>query len=441
MEMIRGAKMDFFYNTQKKYFKKLMLTAMIIGTVLAPVLADAHNKQFHLPQPTVSVSSHKLRDFVQQVLENNPAIQAAEANVAAAQARAQASSNPLYNPDLTAEGQSAVDNTYSVGINQKIDWANKRGAHKKIGYANVQVAQAQLVSLRQQLTAQILDALARYQVADQVLALAKKRTGLLQQFVSLNKKLHASGDVARVDVDLAQLALSQALAQQGDAEVNLNQSVQTLMAITGLKHIAWPSLPAVLPKLNFTSAETTHFLYQLPQIKVLNDQYLSAAARINLAERDRYPDPTIGILGGQDEGPEGNKPMIGVSVSIPLFVRNSYRAEVNAASYDAVEADKKQMELIRQASAEIENSAKRYQTLYQTTQQWQQISDKPLTDGMTLIERLWQAGEINATDYLVQLKQRIDSQIAGRELKGETWQAWVEWLKASGQIETWVRYH
>ncbi len=56
-----------------------------------------------------------------------------------------------------------------------------------------------------------------------------------------------------------------------------------------------------------------------------------------------------------------------------------------------------------------------------------------------LIERLWKAGEISATDYLVQLKQRLDSQIAGVELQSRTWQAWVDWLKASGTIETWVK--
>ena len=58
---------------------------------------------------------------------------------------------------------------------------------------------------------------------------------------------------------------------------------------------------------------------------------------------------------------------------------------------------------------------------------------------MTLIERLWQTGEINSTDYIVQLKQRIDSQIAGVELKGRAWQAWSEWLRASGQVESWLQ--
>jgi cobalt-zinc-cadmium efflux system outer membrane protein len=388
---------------------------------------------------TFASSSSTLNTFINQVLENNPAIQAAESNAAAAKARENAAGQPLYNPEFTAQKENALENTESIGINQTIDWANKRSAREQVGAANARVAQAQLAELRQQLAAQIFGALAKYQTEQRVVALAKERTTLLQQFVALTKKRYKNGDIARVDLDLAQLAFSEALAQQADAEVNANQALQVLRATTGFNQTNWPHLSSALPSDALNNIDLNSLISKLPTVLVLNHQYQTARARIKLAERERYPDPTIGIQGGESSGEGESKRLIGVTLSIPLFIRNPYRAEVDAASYDAMETEGKRADIIRQVRAEIKSSAERYRTLYSASQRWQQISEKPLSDGMTLIARLWQAGEINTTDYLVQLKQRIDSQIAGVELKGRAWQAWADWLKASGQVENWLQ--
>lgn len=380
-----------------------------------------------------------LNTFIEQVLENNPAILAAKSNVSAAKARQFASGQPLYNPELLAEKQSALENTTSIGVNQTIDWSGKRGAREQVGCANVLVAKAQLADLRQQLASEILGALAKYQSEQRVVILAKKRTSFLQQFVMHTKKLYKNGDVARVDLDLAQLALSEALTQQAEAEVNANQALQVLRATTGFSKTSWPILSSSLPKISLDSIDVDRLTYKSPAVLVLNQQYQTARARIKLADRDRYPDPTIGIQGGESSADGESKRLVGVTLSIPLFVRNSYRAEVDAANFDAMEAADKRTDIVRRVRAEIKSSGERYQILYSATQQWQQVSGKPLSDGMGLIERLWQAGEMNTTDYLVQLKQRVDSEIAGVELKGRAWEAWVAWLRASGQVENWLQ--
>ena len=59
-----------------------------------------------------------LTTFIHEVLENNPGIQAAQANVLAAKARQRATAQPLYNPEFTAEVQSTIEST--AGINQTI---------------------------------------------------------------------------------------------------------------------------------------------------------------------------------------------------------------------------------------------------------------------------------------------------------------------------------
>lgn len=379
-----------------------------------------------------------LGDFINQVLRDNPAIQAAESNVAAAKARERAAGYPIYNPELSAQKQNALENQSYLAISQTVDWANKRDAREQVGAANARIAQAQLAELRQQLAAQILSALAKYQASQQAVMLAKERTSLLSQFVTLTRKRFKSGDIARVDLDLAQLAFSEATAQQADAEVNQNQALQILRAATGFSRSNWPRLPANLPTISSKNIDMETLLSHIPTVSVLNQQYQSAMSRIKLAERERYPDPTFGLQGGQSSSEGQSKKLVTFTVSIPLYVRNPYRAEVDAANYDAKEAAGKRADIVRQTRADITSSAERYETLYQANKQWQQAAGKPLGDGMVIIERLWQAGEINSTDYIFQLKQRVDSQIAGVELKGRAWQAWAEWLRASGKVNSWL---
>lgn len=425
-------------SSPKANFFLPLLWMMTLSIATPTMLLAKTGVTTHFISPATQAAP--LNTFIQYTLANNPAVQAAEANVVAAQARQRAFSLPIYNPELGGSAQSAIEDSYSVGINQTVDWASKRSARASVGQAEVLVAEAQLENIRVTFSADILSALVAYQVNQQIVNLANQRTQLLQQFLTLTQKRLESGDVARIDVDLAQLALSQAVAQQADAEINLNQAQQALRALTGLKNAAWPTFPNRLPKLIITDNQMNYLLYSLPALQLVDSQYLSAEAQVHLAMRQRYSDPTFGVQVGQSKEDGATQRLIGVSVGIPLFVRNPYRAEVDAANADLIQASRNRQNLIRQTQAEIEGSAERYQILYQTTLNWQHISAKPLSDGMTLIGRLWQGGEINSTDYLVQVKQRVDSQIAGAELEGRAWQAWVAWLKASGQSSS-LHYH
>src|SRR3546814_8311779 len=57
-----------------------------------------------------------------------------------------------------------------------------------------------------------------------------------------------------------------------------------------------------------------------------------------VARRNRKPDPTVGVSGGRIDYGNVQDRIIGMSVRIPLFVRNGYRAEVVAAQADVAVA-------------------------------------------------------------------------------------------------------
>lgn len=380
-----------------------------------------------------------LNIFIQKALETNPSIQAADANITAAYKRQQASSQPIYNPAISMEGQKSNDKFYTIGLNQTIDWSSKRDARTRVGTANLEVAKAQRLVLQQNLIFEILDSLVSYQTTQETLKLTKEKNVLLKQFVELTQKRQASGDAAGIDIDLANFALSEALAQEAYSEENLNKSLQVLQSTTGLKQTDWPKFPTKLPHLIFDPLKTDDLINNLYSVKLLSSQYVSAQERVNVARKERYSDPTISLKAGKERSNGSNSILIGLNISLPLFIRNTYGYEVEAAHQDTIEAEKKRLDILRQARAEIENNAKSYIKLYQKIEQWQTFSSKPLQESILLLKRLWESKYISATDYLVQLKQRIDNQIAGAELQGHAWKSWINWLKSSGNIEDWVK--
>lgn len=431
----------------KKFVLALVLMLPYICYSSSSAVSLPAPKQMSTPLAQLSDSKTRienpnpLNQFVNTILQKNPTMQASNADVLAAAARAKAAGYPIYNPSLAGEYQDSVDTTYSAGINQTIDWANKRKARHAFGLTNVVVAKAEQSAVRLQLTSAILDAIVRYQGAKKVAKFAAEKTDILKQFVALTKRRHKSGDVARVDVDLAQLTLSEAISQQADADIALNNAIQSLRALSGQKEMTIPSLPNKLPILDVTQSEKTDLREKLPSVNVLKSEYSSALARLHVSERDRYADPTIGVQGGEEQTKEeGSGGLLSVTLNMPLYVRNPYRAEVKANNEDVISAEQKLRAGLQQTDAEIENSSERYELLRKSVSQWQLVSKNPLQDGVALIQRMWEAGEINTTDYLIQIKQRIDSQIAGVDLQYRAWQAWVDWLKASGTAEHWLNH-
>lgn len=86
----------------------------------------------------------------------------------------------------------------------------------------------------------------------------------------------------------------------------------------------------------------------------------------------------------------------------------------------------------------LKGNVSQYKYLYSATIQWYAAAHHSIKDGVDLLDKLWRAGELSTTDYLVKLKQRLDSEVAGSELKGNAWSMWFSIMNSSGQLKTWL---
>ena len=179
-----------------------------------------------------------------------------------------------------------------------------------------------------------------------------------------------------------------------------------------------------------------------PEGRIAAAAAASAATRIAIAERDRRPDPTVSLYGGRKDlgtgaGTEG---VVGLAVSVPLFVRNSLSAQLAAARADASAATAEQRRAELELRARAERSAGTYAAVRDAWTRWSLSSGTDVTTRADLLERLWRAGEISTADYLIQLKQTLDTALAGADLRGRLWRSYVDALYSTGQLDAWVGF-
>lgn len=418
-------------------FLKKCLLASVLACLTLPVWAnatpDTRSRSVAGMTTADRQAQTQLQTFMDRIWAESPAVRGAQATVDAAQARGESARRPIYNPSLELDTENADSNITSIGLSQTIDWGDKRGSRQEIASSKIQTAEAELTATRQRIAVETLDALARFLKASDMSELALRRSDLMKRFSDTVQQRYRAGDMRALDASLAQVVYSEALIQQAASESELAETEAALRAVSGLDLTAWPPLPQkLMPAIE--KSNQAALIEALPELIVLRTRMETAKARIQLAERERRPDPTIGIRGGRED----SENLLGLSLEIPLYVRNKFTAEVQAASHEAVKEEQAYRDAYRRARARLEGALGRFQNTTRAWRAWVDTGEQAHIEQVELLEQLWQAGELTATDYLIQAKQNIDTQAAAMALAGELWLAAIAWLDASGQVEHWL---
>ena len=417
---------DFSRFRQGAIFVALCVSTMLSAVFFQPALAAQSSVK--------KTTNASLSGWVSRVLSSNPELQSAQASIDAAEGGVRAADRALFSPELELDLERTDMNTRSAGISQTLDWSNKRGARTAVAKLKRQVIVAKYTALRQRLAADLLSAIAQWNTAKAVAGASEKQVALMDRFVSLAERRRQAGDLSQVDLDLAHLAASTAAFQQSEADTNLIRSNQSIASLTNGTDSIWPAFPDRLPAVDGQHIEPEIFLPEIPSIKMAQARIASARAGVKLNTLQKKADPTIGIRIGKED----SETLAGVTFSIPLFTRNRFKAEVDIANASVVQSAKEAANLRLKVRAEIQATARIYQNTRHTWMAWQTSGAPRLNQRTDTLNKLWQAGELRSTDYLVQLQQTLETEISAIEQRGRMWQAWINWLAASGQIDDWL---
>lgn len=412
---------------------------LVARLAAAVIIASSFAMPAWSAESPIPRAPESLRAALNAAWRQHPSYRATEAQLAVARARLQAAGQPLYNPELElARDDEGPERTTSAGFNLTLDLSGKRRARSAAATARVDQATAEAQLRRRDFVRQWLSGWADLQTARKRVATGERRLALITRFAELAEKQFAAEDISGLERDLALLARDEAqaeqaqlLAEQADAEAKFRSVGGTPDMLIA---VGFPADP--LPSPNTAAGE----LQALPDWQAAQAAAIAAEREVTVARRNRIADPTIGAYTGRKTydigGPSDD--VYGVTVKIPLFVRNSYRAEVVAAQ---AESDVAQAELQRtqlELEAEQRRAVASYAAARTAWSGWTRSRGTDVDRRADLLEKLWREGELSTADYLLQLNQTLDTQLAGAELQARLWRSYTDYLVATGRLELWA---
>lgn len=403
------------------------------------------------------VAAPELRDAVQAVWRVSPEVAAAAAERDAASARAQAAARPLYNPELQLGVENADVDRHTAGVGLTLDLSGKRRARTAQGEAGAQVGEAAYAIARRDVAARWLKAWVAQAQAQRQLALGRERVALMHRFDALAAERLRVGDINSTERDLAALALGEAQLQQATLIGQAAGARAALAAIAGVglapsraasgkaldpgarwgdEPAAAPALPTDLPPAAESVAPRD--IDALPELTQARAEQQAAVVGVQVARRARVPDPTVSLTGGEVRSGSRRDRVVGLSVSIPLPVLNNGSAEVAAALAEENAADARRRASEFAHGAGREETRVRYAALREAAAAFRAGRAGAFAERTALLEKLWRAGELGTGDYLMQLKQSLDTALSGQELQAQAWQAWFDYLVTAGRLNDWL---
>lgn len=357
---------------------------------------------------------------VQHAIEAQPDVAAARARTDAAQAQARALRVGAHEVQVGVVGQVRNSdepagtqryNEMEGNISRAFRWPNKVTLDRRIGEAGISAAELRLDDARHQSARRLLaDWMALIRAADRLQAAQQQAELLQRERGSLARRVQL-GDAARKDLDVLDVDVAQAQAQQLAAQAALQMARDALQR--DFPTLAVPERapvvqqPGVLPET--PAAWVARIIERSHEIGAIEADAQQADAKAARARADRMPDPSLGLRTLRERS--GAERAIGLTLSMPIGGRHrAALADAESAQAAALHGDAATMrrDISREAQATVANAVS-------TRAQWQaqQNALQASNAATQRLKRGWQLGELSLSDWL--LAQRMQAQIAQAE--------------------------
>lgn len=323
---------------------------------------------------------------------------------------ARAGAEPLlrHNPSLQLGagprfgGSSARDYDLLAALTQPVEIGGQRASRLEAASRRSARLQAEALSTRWQLRRDVTLAYRSTVVARERAAIEQHLLRFAEEMTALARKRFAAGELNAIELRVAEVDLARARQSKLAADQALRSARLRLAELSGwsLEHpprvSAGLELPPDAPALEDL---LKHLGAEHPELRARRAARAEAEARAELAEREAWPTPVLGVQFSR-EGSVGSPPnhiVLGtVEVPVPLWQRNreariESRVDVDVARTEESAAARALHAEVARAHAEL-GSARERLSIYTTA-----IAPQ-LEESFDLLRRGFVAGEVSVLD-------------------------------------------
>ncbi len=288
---------------------------------------------------------------------------------------------------------------YEVELATPLWLPGQKAAREDAAMSQVDEVAAKRTALRWELSGELREAWWALAAARNARALAARRVETARALESDVRRRYRTGDLSRIDGNLAQSEVLAAEAELIEAEANLLQTEQALHTLTGSSgptEVDEETLAPAQTAERTAEAATTH-----PLLAAAAAASRSARARTAVAAESRRAAPELALRAVRERGdfaePYANS--IGVRLKIPFSSEALVRRDTAAAQAEASQADAEMLRARTRVELETERARR---TLAATGQQLAMAEERRAlaADNLRLAEKAFTLGESDLSALL-----------------------------------------
>lgn len=381
-----------------------------------------------------------LEEAMNMAKSKHPELQMSELDNDAARAQLSSQSSYAYNPEISLEYQDRKLNgggnsaDYYIGLSQGIELGGKRGYREDAAQFALQQSTYQTELLRQQLSIHAARAFVSLYFAKQTLDIRMQQAASLKALSAGVKRQLDVGDANILDANLAQSAYVTALSAVTAARQSY-ALVQTRYQNAIGQHLL-ENKPFILPQLQ-ADWKTPENPLQIAkssraEVALLQAKVKQAQAESELADANRFSDPTISLMKGREAGDDLLK--LGVSFALPFTNtrKGTYQASLVKAMRSQDELDWFKRKLVLEVDAAVMNHGYAMQALKQSYQMAKEMGGN---SSVKLAKSAFDAGELSLEDLVIHINQALEARLTTLNIIKQGWFARIRLAEVLGRPE------
>jgi outer membrane protein TolC len=400
-----------------------VITATGMGCLLLAASTQAQVTEF---------DSNNWARQVQQQLQQHPRWQRLVLEQKSSEFDLQASTQPLYNPELEMSYENNAEDSYELAFSQQLDWYGKRENGNKLAETEQQITHYERQLQINEMIASALNSMVELQSADIQLQQAELRLQLTSRLIDAARKRVNAGDLNTVDLQLVELSLANAVLARNEAETRKQIAESETIGLLGSASINIPT--QLFDQGTENPPNFDQLGMQLPEFQIVHWQAQKKRAVAKQARLNAKPEPTVGLGFGRD----GDENTVRLSLSIPLNVRNTFNAEIRAADNRSLEAEQNKQDVRWQIRSQLQSAWNNWQRTKGLIAQWPLPNPTASQSLHKQLEKQWHLGDLDTSSYLQNLQQQNESLAASIQLKSQANLSFIEWLRVTNQLESWL---
>jgi len=360
-------------------------------------------------------------EIVSRVLRANPSVQAAGSHLQAEEANRSRLQAGQYEWNVRLGGQQRKTNPgtgpnerfteWNAALERPLRLPGKAALDAELGAAGVALAETAHGDALHETGRNLLKSWFIWLKEGATASQWAEQVALLEQQTKSVKRRQQLGDAARLEAIQSEAAVAQADAQLVQARVRERSAAEDLLR-------RFPGLPLDKPERIAEPQAITGgaeewldaILKESHELGVARGETQRAQALAGRANRDRTPDPTLGVHVSSERGGEDH--ILGAYISIPLpgaarrSASDAAFAQANAASYREAGA----LQKITAESATLYHAANAALATWQASRN----AAESLSRAANMTARAYQLGEGSLNELLAARRLANEAQLAAR---------------------------